>query len=269
MKYSRAAFTLIELLVVIAIIAILAAILFPVFAQAKAAAKKTQSLSNIKQIALANLMYAGDTDDMFVVNGEPSPSNGWGWQMTWMMHVQPYMKNLDVFRDPSDMHQVSAGTGPRYTYWANGVFAWGNGFEFRGVVNYSRSWTGHLEGRSGTAVTKPAETIMFAPRTKVAPGSGQTMLDGAFSAWHSVITIIDGVDQGKVLPGQKVDPWGKSDPTYKGLLDDVYGTQTVFSFVDGHAKVMNPGQTVNFNAPDAGGRYDSGFLKMWDALRDY
>ncbi len=54
--YKSRAFTLIELLVVIAIIAILAAILFPVFAQAKAAAKKTQSLSNVKQIALSVLM---------------------------------------------------------------------------------------------------------------------------------------------------------------------------------------------------------------------
>jgi prepilin-type N-terminal cleavage/methylation domain-containing protein/prepilin-type processing-associated H-X9-DG protein len=68
MKYHsiRRAFTLIELLVVIAIIAILAAILFPVFAQAKAAAKKTAAISNAKQIDLASLMYSNDYDDMFV-----------------------------------------------------------------------------------------------------------------------------------------------------------------------------------------------------------
>src|SRR5579859_6096079 len=62
----RSAFTLIELLVVIAIIAILAAILFPVFAQAKAAAKKASALSNVKQIDLGSLMYSNDYDDMFV-----------------------------------------------------------------------------------------------------------------------------------------------------------------------------------------------------------
>lgn len=60
----RKAFTLIELLVVIAIIAILAAILFPVFAQAKMAAKKTQSLTNLKQMTIATLMYVGDYDDL-------------------------------------------------------------------------------------------------------------------------------------------------------------------------------------------------------------
>src|SRR5262245_61421219 len=64
MRHFRTAFTLIELLVVIAIIAILAAILFPVFAQAKDAAKKTQCVSNTKQTALAALMYAGDYDDI-------------------------------------------------------------------------------------------------------------------------------------------------------------------------------------------------------------
>ncbi|MFM9872097.1 MAG: type II secretion system protein [Fimbriimonadaceae bacterium] len=66
----RRAFTLIELLVVIAIIAILAAILFPVFAQAKDAAKKTQDLSNIKQISLAVNLYAGDYDDLTIKDDE-------------------------------------------------------------------------------------------------------------------------------------------------------------------------------------------------------
>ena len=75
MNSARRAFTLIELLVVIAIIAILAAILFPVFAQAKAAAKKTASLSNDKQIALGAIMYGGDVDDMIPPAGS-FPSSG-------------------------------------------------------------------------------------------------------------------------------------------------------------------------------------------------
>lgn len=89
------AFTLIELLVVIAIIAILAAILFPVFAQAKAAAKRTSDLSNVKQLALGVMMYMNDSDDMtplfrVVENG----GDWWTAKMTgWKDFTSPYIKN--------------------------------------------------------------------------------------------------------------------------------------------------------------------------------
>jgi len=85
----KKAFTLIELLVVIAIIAILAAILFPVFAQAKAAAKKTAAMSNAKQIGIAMKMYNGDYDDGNVLAW-------WDWQIP----LGPYTKNWDIFTDP-------------------------------------------------------------------------------------------------------------------------------------------------------------------------
>ncbi len=89
------AFTLIELLVVIAIIAILAAILFPVFAQAKEAAKKTQDLSNTKQQATASFLYMGDSDDTYPRMVYTSNVNLWGWQTptTWREVLLPYVKN--------------------------------------------------------------------------------------------------------------------------------------------------------------------------------
>src|SRR5580658_6158967 len=79
-RSSRKAFTLIELLVVIAIIAILAAILFPVFAQAKEAAKKTTCLSNTQQLNNAWIMYATDYDDTWVTTGKQyfDPGNAAG-----------------------------------------------------------------------------------------------------------------------------------------------------------------------------------------------
>lgn len=100
----RKAFTLIELLVVIAIIAILAAILFPVFAQAKVAAKKTSSLSNVKQLGLGAVMYSTDFDDMIMMNsyrnlGSAFPND----QVYWPYATQPYTKNWQLYRCPGNV----------------------------------------------------------------------------------------------------------------------------------------------------------------------
>src|SRR5689334_2369690 len=106
----RKAFTLIELLVVIAIIAILAAILFPVFAQAKEAAKKTACLSNNKQLSTCFFIYAADNDDTLCQTSweqdpatTPNPQNPGGpYQVHWTFLLQPYIKNWNMFLCPSD-----------------------------------------------------------------------------------------------------------------------------------------------------------------------
>src|SRR5471030_555197 len=87
------AFTLIELLVVIAIIAILAAILFPVFAQAKLAAKKTADMSNLKQIGLGALMYSNDYDDFYPRNDYLIPNRQQWAPFTYREATGPYIKN--------------------------------------------------------------------------------------------------------------------------------------------------------------------------------
>ena len=107
---GKYAFTLIELLVVIAIIAILAAILFPVFAQVRGNARKITCLSNLRQIGTANLMYSQDYDDLPVWGGDPPDlnANAWGGNTDIAnmrpQHevLMPYLKNKEVWRCPSD-----------------------------------------------------------------------------------------------------------------------------------------------------------------------
>jgi len=96
---NRRGFTLIELLVVIAIIAILAAILFPVFARAREKARQTSCLANVKQIGLGMLMYAQDYDESMprgsAVTWNPTSPN------SHMMGIMPYVKNIQIFSCPS------------------------------------------------------------------------------------------------------------------------------------------------------------------------
>lgn len=108
---QKRAFTLIELLVVIAIIAILAAILFPVFAQAKVAAKKTADLSNVKQIALGTHMYAGDFDDTYPLQAGKDCGGLWNFNSRIMV---PYNWHaaFNALVDPS-LPNGCSGNGKR------------------------------------------------------------------------------------------------------------------------------------------------------------
>jgi len=92
----RRGFTLIELLVVIAIIAILAAILFPVFARAREKARQTSCLSNVKQIGTATLMYIQDYDEKY-----PGHNSGPTPDLDWPISLVPYVKNAQLFMCPS------------------------------------------------------------------------------------------------------------------------------------------------------------------------
>lgn len=167
----RYAFTLIELLVVIAIIAILAAILFPVFAQARAAAKKTVSLSNVKQLTHAWLMYMNDNNDRFetATNDEGIFKDTGGYQAI----MQPYIKNWDILYDPTRDLKGTQTSGPECWSTVNPSgrclgYSTNYGFYDRGASrgNYmppfddanGATW---WPGRSVSEVVAPADTVLL------------------------------------------------------------------------------------------------------------
>src|SRR5437763_17019901 len=100
---KRCGFTLIELLVVIAIIAILAAILFPVFAQAREKARTISCLSNNKQVGLAFMQYVQDFDETFPPSRfTTTPNDTANRSSPWTVSILPYTKNVQIYECPSD-----------------------------------------------------------------------------------------------------------------------------------------------------------------------
>jgi len=177
-SFSLKGFTLIELLVVIAIIAILAAILFPVFAQAKAAAKKITAVSNCKEIVLGSIMYENDYDDMGVpyfsylspypyVSGPPNEY--------WPGLLSTYIAKAATSKDGAGGQQILAQDLSKiffdpiepFTFPSTGgygnIVSWGISDDF---VNWQTpnfaAWPATYQGVNATAVANPANTVEFA-----------------------------------------------------------------------------------------------------------
>src|SRR5207247_1092955 len=119
MSHGKRAFTLIELLVVIAIIAILAAILFPVFAQARESARTTSCLSNVKQVNLSWQMYLQDYDETMVPHLIQTPGDPQYPQHWWPKLLEPYTKNWGIFRCPSGSDPTAVWGGGPNAWWGN------------------------------------------------------------------------------------------------------------------------------------------------------
>jgi len=181
----RKAFTLIELLVVIAIIAILAAILFPVFAQAKASAKKAADLSNQKQLTLSVIMYQTDVDDampftvprdlgttLFTTPWDRTPTTDPGLrQAIFANSMAPYIKNTQLWASPSK--------GPQWL-----PFAGNPGPGNPNPTNFTLSYTmnSYLNALAGSALPAPAMVIT------TWPGMGTTDLPGFSFSMPLILT---------------------------------------------------------------------------------
>lgn len=267
-RMRKSGFTLIELLVVIAIIAILAAILFPVFAQARESARKTSCLSNAKQLGLGIMMYIQDYDETMVMSANDSApgvlrDNGTvyrNWN-PWTKQIQPYVKNVDLLMCPDNTENsfiVSANPTARkeiysaygFNYGYLGTFA---GFDPSGTGNYI--W----QPISLAAVNKPASIVMITD----AQGPNYATADHAFVWTQPTGDIIDPPDaylSDKVFWG---GGWGNtcSDqgitanydyPCYGGVDFRHSGTTKLVPnqapmggastvFCDGHAKFYKAG----------------------------
>jgi len=288
------AFTLIELLVVIAIIAILAAILFPVFAQAKAAAKRTQDLSNVKQIALGMVMYAGDADDHAPLIRIHMLDSGWfqnAKALSWKDLTLPYIKNGGRTTAVDGTYATGTGNGGMFqsplstVAWATEGGSGGAGDE---TSRFPRSYAvnkGAGRNEAGRALdddhgTFWGEVVQYADGTAIPSLRGDNGSFTLFSDPSNTIMIaqtrlfyIDmnvGYNAFKCTTGGN---WGNQVPCAQELGN---GTSS-YGFFDGHAKQVKAKTAVAKDMWDDGkdriaaGEFftDQEILKEMDSMPEW
>ena len=284
---QRKAFTLIELLVVIAIIAILAAILFPVFAQAKLAAKKTSALSNVKQVGLGIMMYNNDNDGEYDIGcpnqwwypgSATQPGGAWSWD------IAPYLKNAGILTESTDTPgkqswQTWFGSNTvEVSFASNGYMAWNNAdshWDVFGLMGMNQGATASggpggmgVDRRNESDCTQPAATVLLANRKGGDDIFGQGDMVSGVSWWdYSGAGLIP---NGKAANnsttaynaphGNFGGSWLVNADVRNGAISTNFAGQAPIVFADGHAKSMNPIQTN----PDPSGLPQN---NMWNAIR--
>ena len=229
-------FTLIELLVVIAIIAILAGLLLPALAKAKAKAKVIKCTSNERQIALGYLLYAGDQSDYLPVAGtEVPPNSGWVAPSRWFLEISPYLANTSTnYTDLVAKDKVVAC--PSAKLGTNVIPATVPGYQGYGGYGHNYAYLGYtqFDHKKLSSVMKPVDTCMngdgldpttglswwnygylYPPRVPIGPyvrhgkGGNYAWADGHLSqtSWKTMSAGLNG----------DVDWYYKRSPDDKGL----------------------------------------------------
>jgi prepilin-type N-terminal cleavage/methylation domain-containing protein/prepilin-type processing-associated H-X9-DG protein len=246
----RKAFTLIELLVVIAIIAILAAILFPVFAQAKESAKRTVAISNMKQLALASQMYMGDYDDMYhQIRNRTETGDPQNWAFGAEDALQPYIKSYALHADPIDniaRDDCGAPTGEKVSFSWTHYRQDGSADDVRtfGLHAYNHhTWTPQQARPSLTSsgVGAPAETINMYPLWSTASYKNGY----AYYRWYS-----DDIGPRGPIPSWPqalAFTWCSTAPSAGRMSIGTSSRITNWGFADGHVKAMPRSQIMGNN----------------------
>ncbi len=216
-KPVRAAFTLIELLVVIAIIAILAAILFPVFARARENARRASCQSNMKQIGLGILQYAQDYDETLPASRNTGTSISWRWM------IQPYLKSTQVNSCPSRVsgQTTTGGMGLTFDISYAGNFCQGSGGS--GVNSYNNGLGAFSNDDTGLPLSdfpSPATTIHVVEVTATRQSTINFSTAGACGAYESYSQSGDCLWSGHLQTGN-------------------------YLFTDGHVKSMRVSRTFS------------------------
>jgi prepilin-type N-terminal cleavage/methylation domain-containing protein len=249
----KKAFTLIELLVVIAIIAILAAILFPVFAQAKVAAKKTQFLSQYKQIATSTMIYLADYDDTmfrhgYTLTGQTTLPNRY-----WPENIQPYVKNWEMFNDAQVNDPLRVWSTPAFRWWYNqqrwptlgyNVNYMNNAGGDCGQWNVGGSDLSYGPPISHTSINSPSATVLFASTKRVGTSTGAYISNNVESPGGYLANDTCTWSNGGWGVGSFGDTagWYPGNPTSTGDFAATFSNQGIVIFTDSSAKTMQPGR---------------------------
>jgi prepilin-type N-terminal cleavage/methylation domain-containing protein/prepilin-type processing-associated H-X9-DG protein len=213
-------FTLIELLVIIAIIAILAAILFPVFARARENARRTSCASNMRQIGLGMMQYVQDYDETYPTSN--LFTSGWANATLWQDHINPYVKSVQVFVCPNDSNARWYGATKKNSY----------AMVAGGAVDF---WTSPYPDGTHGAKGKKLATMTDAAGTL------------AFAEWHASGNNMEenntGYSNTAWAPANQLQDSGGINLTTPAHMD---GWNYVFA--DGHAKWMRPERTISTKA---------------------